>query len=243
MAVNKVEVCLLPELVRPEMVTGKVVVVIDVFRASSAIITGLAHSVDHFLAVTDPLEAKKYQHQGYLAAGERGGEQLPGFDLGNSPFDYAPEKVKGKRVVITTSNGTRAIAAAQGARAIFTASFLNISAMLNYLNQQDEDVLLLCSGWHGALSMEDTVFAGALLEGMEGFSGDSDECFLAEYIHNKHQDHLLDFMKQGAHAQRLIKLGFEEDVAFCLQKDKYDFLAEIIDFRIKKVESKVLKKS
>lgn len=233
---KKVDVCLLPELVRPEMVTGKVVIVIDVFRASSAIITGLAHGVDHFLAVTNPEEARQYQQQkGYLAAGERGGEQLPGFDLGNSPFDYRLEKVKGKSVVITTSNGTRAIVAAQGAKALFTASFLNISTMLEYLNRQPEDVLLLCSGWHGALSMEDTLLAGALLQGMTDFTGQSDEHYLAGYLYKQNQDNLLEFLKGGAHAQRLIKLGFEKDVIFCVQKDKFSFLAEIEGFRIKKL--------
>lgn len=232
---KKVDVCLLPELVRPDMVTNKVVVVIDVFRASSAIITGLAHGVDHFLAVTDPQEARKYQQKGYLAAGERGGEQLPGFDLGNSPFDYQPEKVNGKSVVITTSNGTRAIAAAQRAKAIFTTSFLNVSAMLNYLNEQPNDILLLCSGWHGALSMEDTLMAGALKYGLQGFIGNSDECNLVDYLYDQNQEKLLEFLKKGAHAQRLINLGFEEDIVFCIQKNKYNFLAEITDFRIKKI--------
>lgn len=233
---KKVDVCLLPELVRPEMVTNKVVVVIDVFRASSAIITGLANGVDHFIAVTDPEEAKKYQKLGYLAAGERGGEQLPGFDLGNSPYDYQPQKVKGKSVVITTSNGTRAIAAAQEAKAIFTACFLNINAMFNYLNSQDDDVLMLCSGWHGALSMEDTLLAGALLQGMTDFKGESDEFYLTDYLFNQNKSNLLEFVSKGAHAQRLIKLGFKEDIEFCMQKNKFNFLAEIKEFQIIKIE-------
>ncbi len=220
------------------MVTGKVVVVIDIFRASSAIITGLAHGVDHFLAVTEPEDAIQYQQQDYLAAGERGGEQLPGFDLGNSPFDYQPEKVKGKKVVITTSNGTRAIAAAQGAKAIFTASFLNISAMVDYLNQQADDVLLLCSGWRGALSMEDTVIAGALLQDMPDFNGNSDEKYLADYLYVHNQENLIGFLEKSAHAQRLIKLGFEKDVEFCIQKDRYDFLAEIQEFLVKKNDAR-----
>lgn len=231
---KKVDICLLPELIKPEMVKNKTVVVIDVFRASSAIITGLANGVEHFLAVTDPKEAKEHQGNNYLAAGERRGEQLPGFDLGNSPYEYRPQMVDGKQVVITTSNGTRAIAAAQGAKAIFTACFLNKSSMLNYLNQQADDILLLCSGSHGMLSLEDTVFAGAMLSGLENFHCNSDECFLSDYLYQENKQDLLSFLNKGAHAQRLQNLGFEKDINYCLQVDKFDFLATINNFKIQK---------
>lgn len=232
---KKVDVCLLPELIEPEMVKNKIVVVIDIFRASSAIITGLANGVEHFLAVTDPDEAKEKQRNNYLAAGERKGEQLPGFDLGNSPFDYEPEKVGGKRIVITTSNGTRAIAAAQGAKSIFTACFLNKTATLNYISQQDDNVLLLCSGSHGTLSMEDTVFAGAMLAGLKNFESNSDECFLSRHLYQHNKQDLFSLLKKGVHAQRLFNLGFGQDIKFCLQVDKFDFLAKIDRFEIQKI--------
>ncbi|MCL4151921.1 UNVERIFIED_CONTAM: hypothetical protein GTU68_024139, partial [Idotea baltica] len=109
-------------------------------------------------------ECRTYRDKGYLIAGERAGEQIEGFDFGNSPFSYNRETVAGKRIAMTTTNGTRAIKAAQvrNAKEIVVGSFCNISALTRWLVKQDQHVCLICAGWRDNVTLEDTIFAGAL---------------------------------------------------------------------------------
>ena len=100
-----IEVCLSPELIHQHELEGKVVVVVDIFRATSCIVTGLAHGVPAIKPVAEVDEAFKFQKEGFLAAGERGGQKVEGFDLGNSPFEYMEDRMKGQKVVISTTNG------------------------------------------------------------------------------------------------------------------------------------------
>src|SRR6478736_2791639 len=146
---KKIEVCFTPELVHVYGVKGKVVVVIDILRATSCMTTAIAHGVKSLIPVASLAECKALQNQGYIAAAERDGKKEDGFDIGNSPFSYMEKEVVGKTIAVTTTNGTQAISKSLAAKEIIIGSFLNRSAVVNYLKSQPHDVLLLCAGWKG----------------------------------------------------------------------------------------------
>lgn len=216
---RKVSLCLMPELSMHFQMNDSIAVVMDVLRATSCIVTGIEGGAAHFIPTLQPEQAKTYQDKGYLAAGERGGEKVEGFDLGNSPLEYLDAELHGKKIAITTTNGTRAIEAAKSARICLIASFANFSKTIDFLNNSDRDVILVCSGWKGSLSMEDTLLGGALIHHLQSCSCDGDEALAAKQLFLSVKNNLLAFVKTSSHAQRLIKLGFEKDIDFCFQFD------------------------
>jgi len=156
-----IEVCLTPVLIHQHDLAGKAVVVVDIFRATSCIVTGLACGIQSIRPVVEIEETKALGRQGYITAGERGGEQVDGFDLGNSPFDYQDESLRGKRIALSTTNGSQAILKSAGASQVLIGAFLNLESLAEYLIQQSQSVVIHCAGWRGAPNLEDTLFAGA----------------------------------------------------------------------------------
>src|SRR5688500_2583069 len=143
-----IDVCLTPYLLPLYDVSGKIVVVIDIFRATSTICTALGNGAKEVITVSDIEACLAYQDAGpeFILAAERGGDRVEGFSHGNSPQEYTRESVKGKTIVLTTTNGTRAIEISQGAFAVVAGSFLNISALCRWLKTTGKDVILLCAG-------------------------------------------------------------------------------------------------
>jgi 2-phosphosulfolactate phosphatase len=139
-----------------------IVVVIDVLRASSAITTAFYNGVSKMIPVASIEEARKYKENGFLVAAERNAEIVEGFDLGNSPFGYMNNKVKGKTIAITTTNGTHAINVARHAGRVVIGSFLNMEIVAEFLKKEKKDVLFLCAGWKDKFNLEDTLLAGAI---------------------------------------------------------------------------------
>lgn len=162
----RVDVAVTPDGVSRAVVVASTVVVIDVLRAATCIVTALANGCTGIVPVATPEEARERlaAHPGALVSGERRGEPLQGFDLGNSPLEFTRERVGGRPVIMTTSNGTRALLAARGAPAIGVAAFVNLSAAAAWAVAARRDVLLLCSGERGARSLEDHVCAGLLVD-------------------------------------------------------------------------------
>ena len=140
-----------PALIDQFDVSESIVVVIDILRATTTMCVAFDKGAELMVPVAHIEECRSYKEKGYLIAGERSGEQIAGFDFGNSPFSYTKETVEGKRVAVTTTNGTRAIKAAQerNAREIVVGSFANISALTRWLIHKNEHVCLLCAGWRG----------------------------------------------------------------------------------------------
>ncbi|MDQ2658155.1 MAG: 2-phosphosulfolactate phosphatase, partial [Bacteroidota bacterium] len=173
------------------------------------------------------------KEDGYLTAGERDGKKVDGFDLGNSPFEYMDASLKGKKIAFTTTNGTRAIAKAIEARDIIIGSFLNLSAVAGYLQTNSHDVLIVCSGWKGKVNLEDTVFAGALIEKLNGaFEHACDAPIIAQRLYRQAQNDLKGFLKDSSHIKRLHRLNIRNDIDFCLTEDQYDVVPVIRDNRI-----------
>ncbi|MBC7450769.1 MAG: 2-phosphosulfolactate phosphatase [Cytophagales bacterium] len=225
---KKIDVCLSPEMVHLHKTEGKVVVVIDILRATSCMTTALAHGINSITPVATLDECKALGAKGYLTAAERDGKKVEGFDLGNSPFSYQDPALKGRDIVVTTTNGTQAIVKSAGAAEILIGSFLNFSAVVTYLRNQELDVLMHCAGWKGKMNLEDTLFAGGVVDALKGeFSHDEDSVVTALNLFYSAQIDMLGFLSNSSHVRRLQGLGITKDIEFCLTKDVYTVLPVI----------------
>ncbi|MGV3684581.1 MAG: 2-phosphosulfolactate phosphatase [Daejeonella sp.] len=217
---RNLEVCLTPALLHLYDIKASIVVVIDIFRATSSICYGIDNGAEAIIPVATVEACESYRESQFLLAAERNGEVVAGFDFGNSPFSYTTEKVNGKTVVLTTTNGTHAINLSRGASRIVIGSFLNLTALCNWLKDQPNDVLLLCSGWKDKVNLEDTLFAGGVVNHLkdEGYHLD-DSGIASEDLYVMAANDLNTYLKKTSHSERLKKLGIEEDIAFCLNVD------------------------
>jgi 2-phosphosulfolactate phosphatase len=128
-----IQVCFSPHSYPLFQEENQVVVVVDVLRATSAICAGIANGVNSIMPVETIEEAKSYSQKGFVVAGERNGEVLEGFELGNSPFSFMEDKLKGKNIALTTTNGTKAIKSAYQAESIIIGAFVNLNSVTEYL--------------------------------------------------------------------------------------------------------------
>ena len=218
-----IDVCLTPDLMHLYSVDDRSVVVVDIFRATSCMVTALANgvtSISPFAKLEDCLAMKT---QGYDTAGERDGKKVDGFDHGNSPFEYMVAEMKGKRLAFTTTNGTQAIAKSLGAREIIIGSFLNLSAVAGHLKNSGNNVLVVCAGWKGKFNLEDTLFAGALVDLLEGeYFPECDSPIAAKHLYLAARNDMKAFLSNASHVKRLAKLNVFKDIEFCLTPDVYN---------------------
>jgi 2-phosphosulfolactate phosphatase len=225
-----VDVCLSPYLYPVYHKKDSIVVVIDILRATSAMCTAFHNGVDKIIPVATLEEAAEYKKQGFIVGAERNGFALEGFDFGNSPFSYMADKIKGQTIVISTTNGTQAIEAARNAYKVVIGSFLNITALCNWLKLQNRDVLLLCSGWKNRFNLEDTLFAGAvaevLLKEKEQFEY-GDGALAASFLYQLAQENPYKYIRHASHAERLAAMGLKEDIKYCLTPDQTDVIPHL----------------
>ncbi|TWJ02313.1 2-phosphosulfolactate phosphatase [Mucilaginibacter frigoritolerans] len=219
---NQLNVCLSPSLIPLYNVEDYVVVIIDIFRATSSICYGIENGAEAIIPVSEVEECAAYREKGldYLLAAERDGKVVDGFDFGNSPFSYTKEKVAGKTVVLTTTNGTHALHLSRSAKKIVIGSFLNLTALCNWLKTQNDNILLVCAGWKNNFNLEDTLFAGAVVDQLKDFEFKLDDAAIAANDLFQIGKHDIDqYLKKTSHGERLKKLGIEKDIEFCLQVD------------------------
>lgn len=225
-----IDVCLSPDLMHLYPVSDRVVVVVDILRATSCMVTALAHGVKSIRPFANLEECRAMKAQGYFTAGERNGEKVDGFDFGNSPFEYMNENLKGQKIAFTTTNGTQAIAKSQGAKQIIIGSFLNLSAVGEYLKNGNDNVLVVCAAWKGKVNLEDTLFAGALVERLKDhIKPDCDAPLAAQRLYNLAKKDLVDFLKDSSHVKRLNRLHIHKDIAFCVTPDQYSIVPKLVD--------------
>jgi 2-phosphosulfolactate phosphatase len=221
---NQIEICLSPELIHLHDLKGKIAVVVDIFRATSTMITAAANGVVGILPVEDLESCKNLSSEGYITAGERDGKKAPGFDLGNSPLSYLNGKYQGKKVAITTTNGTVAISKAkETAEQVLIGSFLNLSATVSYLQAEKRDVVIVCAGWKGKFNLEDSLYAGALVDQL-GFHFDCDGALAMSSLYRQTSSNLVGFLKKASHAKRLQNHNIEADIDFCLTLNQFDLI-------------------
>jgi 2-phosphosulfolactate phosphatase len=224
--IPRVHVCFSPELYTAYAEDKHVVVVIDVLRATTAICVAIDSGAERVIPVVDVRVAKDYLGKGYIVGAERDGNIVDGFEYGNSPGEFRGDHVKGKTIVLTTSNGTYAIAAAQSAEEVAIGAFINLDAVVNWLCKHvDKEVILLCAGWKRKFNMEDTLFAGAVvdrLKEMDKVKEVTDSGIAALHLYRLGRDDLYGFLEDSSHRRRLRKLDITEDVIFSLSLNKTD---------------------
>jgi 2-phosphosulfolactate phosphatase len=220
---KKIDVCLSPDLMHLYPVQDRTVVVVDILRATSCMTTALAHGIESITPFAHLEDCLAMKEKDYFTAGERDGKKVDGFDLGNSPFEYMDEKLKGKKIAFTTTNGTQAIAKSAGADEILIGSFLNLTAVISHLLNCKNNVLLVCSGWKGKVNLEDTLFAGAVVDLLkDNIEPDCDAPLAAQHLYSLAKQDMDGFLKNSSHVKRLAKLNIHKDIEFCLTPDQYN---------------------
>ena len=211
-------------------------VVIDVLRASSTIATAInagAEAVQVFNDLDQLVSTSEtFPEEKRLRAGERGGRPVKGFELGNSPLAFTPENTEGRRLFLSTTNGTRCSESVRNASKVIIAGLINRQAVVNYLrSQKPGTVWLVGSGWEGSYSLEDTVCAGAIIEGvlasgktpLSKLAG-NDEAIAAVSLFRQWQGQLAELLESASHGQRLLRMRAQADVSYCAQLDVVDVL-------------------
>ncbi len=212
-----------PALLHLYNVSQATVVIIDVLRATSTIATALNNGARYIVPVDSVAKCIELGRQiNCITAGEREGKIAEGLSYGNSPFEYSREFINGKILVLTTTNGTRLLhmALEKGAREIVTGSFANLDAVTEYLFQQKNNVILACAAWKDRINIEDTLFAGAVIERVHGhFNIECDASHIAATLYNKAAGDLFGFLKENnaSHYNRLMGYGLEKDIRYCLE--------------------------
>jgi len=217
-----VDVCLSPHLYPVYHRDDHIVVVIDILRATSAMCTAFEHGVDKMIPVATVEEATAYKNQGFLVGAERNGIALEGFDFGNSPYSYMTDSIKGQTIVISTTNGTQAIEAARNAYKVVIGAFTNITALCEWLQKQERNVLLLCSGWKNRFNLEDSLFAGAVADRLltSGLFRSGDAALAVSSLYSQAKKNPYKFLHSSSHAERLAAMGLKADIKYCLQVDR-----------------------
>ncbi len=242
-----VDVCLSPRALTEEAVKDKIVVVVDVLRACSTIVTALTHGAREVLPAADMGEAGRMaahlDAETGLLGGERDGQRIDGYGAGNSPLEYEAALVARKTVVLRTSNGTPVFGLVRTADEVVAGCFLNIGRVVDFLeevgsrphlNGDEPQVIILCAGQGGRTSMEDVLCAGMilhrLLKSTEPGLSDSAQIALTQYKSSKQR--LARSLFNCEHTQRLVALGFGDDVAYCARVDALPVLPRYRDNRL-----------
>jgi 2-phosphosulfolactate phosphatase len=219
---RELETCFSPALYEPESHSGSIVVIIDILRATSAICTAFENGAASIIPVGTIPEAKEYKRMGYLVAAERDGYVLDFADFGNSPFNFTREKVAGKTIAYSTTNGTGIIKMAVSAGEIIVGSFLNISAVVKWLSERDKNVVLFCAGWKNRFSLEDTICAGAISERLMAgsqYSTIDDSTLAALDLWSVAKADVRGYIEKAAQRSRLRNKKLDDCIDFCLQED------------------------
>jgi len=213
-----------PALLHLFDLSNSVVVIIDVFRATSTIASALYNGAKCVIPVDSvPKAIEISRNIDGIAAGERDGQIAEGLSHGNSPLEYGRDFIGGKTLVLTTTNGTRLLQMAleRGADTIISGSFPNLSAVCEFLVRENKNVVLGCAGWKDRFNLEDTLFAGAVINRIKKhFEIHCDSSLMAETMYAKHKNNLLGFAPKLTHYHRLVeRFGLIEDIKFCLTED------------------------
>ena len=221
---RSVEVCFSPGLFRDVLTTGDfIVVLVDILRATTTIVTAVANGVEAIIPVATHDEARRLKSEGFLVATEKDGVQLDFADFGNSAFSFTREAIGGRTLVYCTTNGTRALHMARGASSIAIGAFINISALTEWLAGQQKDVVILCSGWKNKFCLEDTLFAGALTQRLLDtglFRSDCDSASASLDLWKLAEGDVLGYIEKAAQRHRLKKLGLDDVIPYSFACDQ-----------------------
>lgn len=215
----------------------RVVVVVDIFRATTTMCAAFSNGASSIIPVATVEEAKAYKDKGYLVGGERNIVKFEFGDFGNTPSEYTREKVAGKDIVISTTNGTHAIDMAQDSDKLIIGSFSNISTVADFCIEQNKDVLVLCAGWQDKFNLEDSLFGGALAKQLNekaSYCTHFDATNVALGMWNEAQKDMMAYIAQSEHWDRMKAHGLVDVATYCLVEDTVDVLP-IYDKYTKKI--------
>ncbi len=229
-----IEIQLVPSPPNPNLVSDRVVVVIDVLRATSVMVHAMSQGALEIIPVATVEEAfqmvKTFPSGATLLGGERGSKKIPGFDLGNSPKEYVAERVSGRKLILTTTNGTKAFHLVSSGREILVGSFFNIGAIAQRCLGLDKDLFIFPSGDEGGFSLEDTICGGMLVDLITKKRQkpisltDASQC--ARILYKRFEANLLEAFHLSLHGKELINRGFGEDLIYCTQINITDIVPE-----------------
>ena len=224
--------CPSPELYPLYHRAESIVIIVDIFRASTTMVTAFAHGAKGIKAVATTEEAEfEGKLLGALIAAERNIVRCPFAQLGNDPAEYTTELVSGREIVFTTTNGTRALTIAQdeGAKEILVGALTNLQATIDYCRQLGRDVVILAAGWKGQVSMEDFLYAGAFA--LQSGGEASDDCArMALDLWKEHArtfEGRLSYIRTSEHFARLLSAGYEDAVPYCMGLDRFDIILRL----------------
>ena len=218
----KIEVCYSPALFPFYKNPDAIVVVSDILRASSAIVTAFMNGVERIIPVGTLEQAKAYKERGYMVAAERDGIVRDFADFGNSPYNFTPERVRGNQIVYSTTNGTNAIQLASSGSQVLIGAYLNLSALADHIRKEGKDLLVLCAGWKNKFNLEDTLFAGALVEKVledEHFHTICDATCGAMDLYDAARENMMGYIEKVAQRHRLKQNNLDDVIGYCHQLD------------------------
>ncbi len=234
------EVFLTHSNVSDDDVQDRTVVVIDVLRACSTIVTALDRGARAVMPVLDMAQAGKLASNldpdVYRLGGERGGEKIEGYHLGNSPEEYTEDVVQGRDIILNTTNGTRALRRAREADTLVAACFLNAGRVVDFIRRTAEAVTIVCAGRQNRLALEDTLCAGLLLDrlwdGSEPYPV-TDSAHTAYTLYHTDRDDLDSALRGANHAEWLSRQSYEADLDYCFRIDELPVLPYYTDNRLR----------
>jgi 2-phosphosulfolactate phosphatase len=215
---RKIEVCFSPALFPAFRNPEAIAVITDILRATSAIVTAFENGAERIIPVGTLEEARAYKEKGFMVAAERDGIVRDFADFGNSPFNFSPERIAGRQIVYSTTNGTQAIHVASECREVLIGAYLNFTAVLDRLVSQDRDVIILCAGWKDKFNLEDTLYAGALARKLLESGSHSTICdstLAAMDLWETARTDLMGYIDKVAQRERLRKNRLDDVIEYC----------------------------
>lgn len=236
----KIDLIISCEDIKENKIQDKVVVVIDMLRATTVIVTAIKNGcskVIPLLTVEEAVEISKGSDEDYILGGERRAMKIDGFNCSNSPLEYAENVVKDKTILITTTNGTRAIKGSSSAKTILIGAMINGRAVAEKLAELNEDVVFVNAGTYGQFSMDDFICSGYIIDCIlsKREAELTDIAFTAHHSYEAHED-IFSFIKGARHYNVLMELGLEKDLEYCCQKGITDVIPYFQNGIIKKLE-------
>lgn len=228
---NKVEVCVSPALYPDYENRDAIVVVTDILRASSAIVTAFMNGVERIIPVGTLEEAKSFKDKGFMVAAERDGLVRDFADFGNSPYNFTRERIENKQIVYSTTNGTNAIQLASSGDQVLIGAYLNLDALAEHIIASDKDLLILCAGWKNKYNLEDTLFAGALAQKVlrgDNFETICDATNGSVDLYDLAKDDLMAYIDKVAQKQRLKKNGLDDVIEYCHTLNQTDVIPVLV---------------
>ena len=220
---KSIEVCFTPVLFEHILTSEDyIVVVTDIFRATTSIVAAFYNGVKSVIPVAGHDQAREYKEKGFLVAAEQDGVVLDFADFGNSAFNFMTEEVKGKTIAYSTTNGTKAIHMAAKLGTVAIGAFSNLTVLSQWLISQQKNVVILCAGWKGKFNLEDSFYAGALVEKLnanDGFEVICDSAYAALDMWNVGKNNPIEYLDKALHRHRLKKLNLDDVIPYSLTLD------------------------